>query len=40
MNRLLHILLLALPLSASSQNPADQLPPHTRRLTWFGERAD
>lgn len=21
-------------------NPADQLPPHIRRLTWFGERAD
>jgi hypothetical protein len=22
------------------QNPADHLPPHIRRLTWFGERAD
>jgi hypothetical protein len=21
-------------------NPTDQLPPHIRRLTWFGERAD
>lgn len=23
-----------------SGNPADQLPPHIKRLTWFGERAD
>ncbi len=31
--------------SASAQpttekNPADELPPHIKRLTWFGERAD
>ncbi|HEX2854046.1 MAG TPA: hypothetical protein VHO24_12470 [Opitutaceae bacterium] len=32
----------ALPLSAaeSPANPADNLPPHIKRLTWFGERAD
>lgn len=31
-----------LHLSASSgeASPADQLPPHIRRLTWYGERAD
>ncbi len=23
-----------------SQNPADNLPPHIKRVTWFGERAD
>src|SRR5258705_5991826 len=22
------------------QNPADHLPPHIKRVTWFGERAD
>src|SRR5437867_8451455 len=22
------------------ENPADHLPPHIRRVTWFGERAD
>jgi hypothetical protein len=22
------------------KNPADELPPHIKRLTWFGERAD
>ena len=26
--------------SAPERNPADHLPPHIRRLTWFGERAD
>jgi Tol biopolymer transport system component len=25
---------------ARSGNPVDDLPPHIRRLTWFGERAD
>lgn len=25
---------------APGPNPADHLPPHIRRLTWFGERAD
>ncbi|MHB1037108.1 MAG: TolB family protein [Pirellulales bacterium] len=24
----------------SAENPADQLPPHITRVTWFGERAD
>lgn len=24
----------------AGKNPADELPPHIRRLTWFGERAD
>ncbi|MEW6159638.1 MAG: 6-bladed beta-propeller [Verrucomicrobiota bacterium] len=24
----------------ASVNPADQLPPHIKRVTWFGERAD
>lgn len=24
----------------TEQNPADELPPHIKRLTWFGERAD
>jgi hypothetical protein len=24
----------------AERNPADQLPPHIKRLTWFGERAD
>jgi hypothetical protein len=24
----------------SRKSPADELPPHIRRLTWFGERAD
>src|SRR3989442_15286908 len=23
-----------------SQNPAEHLPPHIKRVTWFGERAD
>jgi len=22
------------------QNPAEHLPPHIKRVTWFGERAD
>src|SRR5439155_11087495 len=26
--------------SKEGQNPADHLPPHIRRVTWFGERAD
>lgn len=26
--------------AAADRNPADELPPHIRRLTWFGERAD
>jgi hypothetical protein len=26
--------------AASSGNPAESLPPHIRRITWFGERAD
>lgn len=26
--------------TAEGQNPADQLPPHIKRVTWFGERAD
>lgn len=25
---------------AAPANPAENLPPHTRQLTWFGERAD
>jgi len=25
---------------APSENPANQLPPHIRQVTWFGERAD
>jgi hypothetical protein len=41
-------LLLALAASAASAaapgkqdaSPADELPPHIRRVTWFGERAD
>jgi hypothetical protein len=40
---LLGILMLAgisQPVSASDRNPADELPPHISRLTWFGERAD
>src|SRR5260221_6690700 len=24
----------------AGQNPADHLPPHIQRVTWFGERAD
>src|SRR5688572_24976448 len=24
----------------ASESPADNLPPHIRRVTWFGERAD
>ena len=24
----------------AGKNPADELPPHITRLTWFGERAD
>ena len=24
----------------AGRNPADELPPHIKRLTWFGERAD
>ena len=26
--------------AAVDKNPADELPPHIKRLTWFGERAD
>ncbi|TAK98467.1 MAG: hypothetical protein EPO07_11990, partial [Verrucomicrobia bacterium] len=26
--------------SAADKNPADELPTHIKRLTWFGERAD
>jgi hypothetical protein len=26
--------------SLAGKNPADELPPHIRQLTWFGERAD
>jgi hypothetical protein len=26
--------------AAAEKNPADELPPHITRLTWFGERAD
>jgi Tol biopolymer transport system component len=26
--------------AAVVKNPADELPPHIKRLTWFGERAD
>ncbi len=46
---LLHVLTVALSLSwlpaaeqpaPPSRSPADDLPPHVRRLTWFGERAD
>ena len=25
---------------APAQGPADRLPPHIKRITWFGERAD
>lgn len=28
------------PSDPPGPNPAEQLPPHIRRLTWFGERAD
>ena len=28
------------PASLAGKNPADELPPHIRRMTWFGERAD
>jgi hypothetical protein len=41
--RLIFALLLAgfLPTAlALAQGPADKLPPHIKRLTWFGERAD
>ena len=36
------ILLWAVWVSAQTpgQSPADRLPPHIKRLTWFGERAD
>ncbi len=27
-------------LSKEGQNPAEHLPPHIKRVTWFGERAD
>src|SRR5216117_1914547 len=44
---LLGILLTALPVTGAGQatpqagqNPAEHLPPHIRRVTWFGERAD
>jgi hypothetical protein len=26
--------------TTSSDNPADHLPAHIKRITWFGERAD
>jgi hypothetical protein len=26
--------------TAEAQGPADRLPPHIKRITWFGERAD
>src|ERR1051326_102910 len=49
--RLLHALLarlliagLALPTIGqehkAGESPADHLPPHIKRVTWFGERAD
>ena len=28
------------PVSLAGKNPADELPPHIKRMTWFGERAD
>jgi hypothetical protein len=28
------------PTSATAKSPADDVTPHMRRLTWFGERAD
>jgi hypothetical protein len=28
------------PSTAAEKSPADELPPHIRRVTWFGERAD
>src|SRR5437660_9731759 len=50
LTRLLPLLgLLLTPLTVTSagqatphegQNPAEHLPPHIKRLTWFGERAD
>src|SRR5437667_8300722 len=30
----------AAPQPKPNENPADHLPPHIRRVTWFGERAD
>jgi Tol biopolymer transport system component len=44
--RVLFFLFAVMPLSAADQaitpvrNPADELPSHIKRLTWFGERAD
>src|SRR6059036_3091709 len=44
---LLGILLTAFPITGAGQadpkegqNPAEHLPPHIKRVTWFGERAD
>src|SRR5438105_4620260 len=31
---------IRVPRAAESEGPADHLPPHIQRLTWFGERAD
>ena len=43
-SRFLGFVILAAVVCASGraafQNPADRLPPHIKRLTWFGERAD
>lgn len=33
-------LLLPAAETATTDNPAERLPPHIRRVTWFGERAD
>ena len=33
-------LISAADTAAADKNPADELPPHIKRLTWFGERAD